>query len=203
MCKVNDNVLNYNINNNNDCNYKYEYNCEYKINNTICKDNLKCKYCNSSRVNKRDKQKYNGKQRYLCRDCGKIWTEGIDGRIKYSEEKRKRVFDLYLENVAIRSIERLENISAPLIIKLIKKMGKNIKNKMNEAIDKIKEDINNLNEENITKENIPILEIDEMVTSVKKNLKILKQKKETLPSYGLRLIGSDIKLLDLKSEIEQ
>ena len=74
---------------------------------------------------------------------------------------------------------------------------------MNEAVDKIKEDINNLNEESITKENIPILEIDEMVTSVKKNLKILKQKKETLPTYGLLMIGTDVKLLDLKSEIEQ
>ena len=34
--------------------------------NIIC-NNLKCKFCGSNRINKRGKQKYNGKQRYLCR----------------------------------------------------------------------------------------------------------------------------------------
>ena len=32
----------------------------------MCND-LKCKFCGSDRINKRGKQKYNGKQRYLCR----------------------------------------------------------------------------------------------------------------------------------------
>ena len=58
---------------------------------------LKCKYCGSSRVNKRDKQKYNNKQRYLCRDCKRIWTEGEKIlRIKYSNDKRIRVIKMYL-----------------------------------------------------------------------------------------------------------
>ena len=30
-------------------------------------NNLKCKFCGSDIINKRGKQKYNGKQRYLCR----------------------------------------------------------------------------------------------------------------------------------------
>ena len=34
----------------------------------MCND-LKCKFCGSNRINKRGKQKYNGKQRYLCREA--------------------------------------------------------------------------------------------------------------------------------------
>ena len=191
----------------------------------MCND-IKCKFCGSNNVNKRGKQKYNGKQRYLCRKCGKIWTGGNDDRIKYSDEKREKVIKMYLENVSIRAIERLEGVSEPLILKWIKKMGKDIKNKFNESINKIKDNIDNIDnidEKDIKKENIEILKIDEIVTYVKKNLKITertmetamgttmdkttiekkKKEKETSSTYGLLLIGTKIALLDLKSEIEQ
>ena len=92
-------------------------------------------------------------------------------------------------------------------------MGKEIKNKFNESINKIKDNINNIDEKDIKKENIEILEIDEIVTYIKKNLKIMeteieKEKgieteKEISSTYGLLLIGTKIALLDLKSEIEQ
>ena len=118
---------------------------------------------------------------------------------------------MYLENVSIRSIERLEGVSEPLILKWIKKMGKEIKNKFNESINKIKDNINNIDEKDIKKENIEILEIDEIVTYIKKNLKIMEKEKEKetekekeiSSTYGLLLIGTKIALLDLKSEIEQ
>ena len=122
---------------------------------------------------------------------------------------------MYLENVSIRSIERLEGVSEPLILKWIKKMGKEIKNKFNESINKIKDNINNIDEKDIKKENIEILEIDEIVTYIKKNLKIMETEKEIekekgietekeiSSTYGLLLIGTKIALLDLKSEIEQ
>ena len=94
-------------------------------------------------------------------------------------------------------------------------MGKEIKNKFNESINKIKDNINNIDEKDIKKENIEILEIDEIVTYIKKNLKIMEKEtekeieteiekeKETSSTYGLLLIGTKIALLDLKSEIEQ
>ena len=62
--------------------------------------------------------------------CGKIWTDGKDNRLKYSNKKREKVIKMYLENVSIRSIERLEGVSEPLILKWIKKMGKEIKNQL-------------------------------------------------------------------------
>ena len=143
--------------------------------------------------------------------CGKIWTDGKDNRLKYSNKKREKVIKMYLENVSIRSIERLEGVSEPLILKWIKKMGKEIKNKFNESINKIKDNINNIDEKDIKKENIEILEIDEIVTYEKKKKKIMETEKETekekekeiSSTYGLLLIGTKIALLDLKSEIEQ
>jgi len=81
-------------------------------------------------------------------------------------------------------------------------MGKKIKEKLNDSVNQIKKDIEAIDENNINKNNIEILEVDEIVTYVKKNLKIMKGQKETLPSYGLLLIGTEIKLLDLKLETE-
>ena len=153
-------------------------------------NNLKCKYCGSSRVNKRDKQKYNNKQRYLCRDCKRIWTEGKDNRIKYSNDKRIRVIKMYLEGVGIRSIERLEKVSEPLILKWIKKFGKTIKEEIMKNInDNILDDIKELKEKK--KKNIEVLEGYEIVTYIKKNLKMGENKY----GYGYLLTETGIKLL--------
>ena len=40
-------------------------------------NNLKCKFCGSNRINKRGKQKYNGKQRYLCREARRQGDESL------------------------------------------------------------------------------------------------------------------------------
>ena len=49
-------------------------------------------------------------------------------------------------------------------------MGKEIKNKFNESINKIKDNINNIDEKDIKKENIEILEIDEARSGSKSSL---------------------------------
>ena len=81
--------------------------------------------------------------------CGKVFVIG-DNREKYSYDKKLKVIKMYLEGVGIRSIERLEHISTPLILKWIKGVSKIIKNKLinTEVPDKL--------------ENIEILEIDEI-----------------------------------------
>ena len=74
---------------------------------------------------------------------------------------------MYLDNVSIKSIERLEGVSEPLIIKWIKNRGK--KEEINNNLDKLKDNINNIDDTSIIKkDNIEILEIDELVTYVKK-----------------------------------
>ena len=85
---------------------------------------------------------------------------------------------MYLEGIGIRSIERLENIPNSLIIQWIRKFSKIIRQKLIEST--IPDDI----------KDIQILEVDELFTYI--------QKKETKPTYGFKLIGSEIKLLTLK-----
>ena len=50
-------------------------------------NNLKCKYCGSNRINKRGKQKYNGKQRYLCR---KARRQGDESLLSITNEARSQ-----------------------------------------------------------------------------------------------------------------
>ena len=138
-------------------------------------NNLKCKYCGSSRINKMGK--LYGKKRYLCRDCKRTFREGVDNRIKYTEEQKNRCIQLYLENVGIRSIERLEGIHNSVISSWIKNLGKTVKEKLNNIA-------NSIDENNFKKENIKVVEVDEIVTYIKKNLKM----EENIHSYGLLLI---------------
>ena len=160
--KGNNNITNNNTDNNID-------------NNTI----ITCKFCGKSHY-----KKYGflgNKQKYKCKECGKVFVIG-DNREKYSYDKKLKVIKMYLEGVGIRSIERLEHISTPLILKWIKGVSKIIKNKLinTEVPDKL--------------ENIEILEIDEITDIFKKKTKDF--------GYGLLLTETGIKLLIMKQVIE-
>lgn len=85
---------------------------------------------------------------------------------------------MYLEGIGMRSIERLEGISTPLIIKWIRKFSGILRKELQNT--KIPEDARK----------IEILEVDELFTYCQKNFKE--------PMYGLLLIGTEIKLLHLK-----
>jgi hypothetical protein len=86
----------------------------------------------------------------------------------------------------------LEGISNPLIIKWIRKFGNIIK-------DKVRNLSNNITD---IKEGVAIMEIDELVTWIKKNQKEIKKPKKlsmrNIHSYGLLQIGTSYKLLILK-----
>lgn len=147
-----------------------------------------CKHCGNGGFVKNGFM--SGKQRYKCKECNKTFTAG-DRREKYDDEKRFKVIRMYLEGVGIRSIERLENVSNVLVIQWVRKFAKIIKRKLFEAADNID-----------VKEDIAVMEIDELVTWIKKNQEGIKKQKdssmENIPSYGLLLIGKDLKLLTLK-----
>jgi len=100
------------------------------------------------------------RQRYKCKDCHFIFLK-IDQRQKYTFKDKMKVIKLYLENNGIRSISRLTGIAPSMVLKWIKKTSETIKNQIEEKLKKE----NNL-------EDIVILEIDELCTYVKKNLKM-------------------------------
>ena len=154
-------------------------------------NNLKCPYCNSNRINK-DGFVNKNIQRYLCRDCKRTFKLEKDNRIKYSDEKRMKVIKMYLEGVGIRSIERLENIPNTLVIKWIKKFGKTIKEEIIKQLNNIPDNLKELKKKD--KKNIEVLEGDEIVTYIKKNLKMVENKY----GYGYLLTETEIKLLIFK-----
>lgn len=118
-----------------------------------------CKHYGGNRLNENGIQ--GKKQRYYYRDCKRTFREGEDKRKKYNDDFKIEVVKWYLENVGIRSMERRMNVTDTTILRWIKQFGKIVKNKLYTTADSI-------DEENFKKENIEILEIDELVTYVKK-----------------------------------
>ena len=118
-----------------------------------------------------------GKQRYKCKSCHKTFRDG-DKRIKYDIDKKIKVIKCYLDGVGIRSIERWEGISSPLVIHWIHQISAIVREKLRSAAI----------EENA--KNISILEVDELFSYCKKN--------SAKSTFGLLLIGTEIKLLTLK-----
>jgi len=141
---------------------------------------LKCKNCAS--VNSVKNGFVEGVQRYKCKGCGYNYIQG-DKRQKYTSSDRLKVLKLYLENCGIRTIERLTGVRNSQISKWIL-----------EAADSIRKELS-LHQNNIKSvEDISVLEIDELCTYIKKDQKM----EGNLPSYGLLLIGTEMKLLILK-----
>lgn len=134
-----------------------------------------CKHCGKDNAVKNGHVR--GKQRYECKACGKTFRVG-DLREKYTNEKRLRVIKWYLEGAGIMSIERMEKVSNPLIIKWIRKFSKILRHQLKEV--KIPDDA----------KKIEIIELDELFSYC--------QKKLTKSTYGLLLIESEVKLLTLK-----
>jgi transposase-like protein len=134
---------------------------------------LNCKGCGCDKLVKNGKSSY-GVQRYKCKECGNSYGEG-DKRLKHGLEKRLKVIKMYLEGVGIRSIERLEGVSNPLIIYWIRHFSTLIRKELRRRT--IPD----------TPRDIEILEIDELFTYYKK--------RPTERMYGLLLTETETRLL--------
>jgi len=60
---------------------------------------MKCRHCKSRNTRKNGKTK--GKQRYLCKDCGRTFAGKPP---KFSEKTKQKAIVMYLNNVGIRKI---------------------------------------------------------------------------------------------------
>ena len=132
-----------------------------------------CKGCGSNKLVRNGRTTV-GEQRYKCKSCGGTFKRG-DNRLKHGLDKRIKVVKMYLEGVGIRSIERLEGVSNPLIIYWIRHFSDLIRQEIRRSTipDKL--------------EDIEILEVDELFTYYKK--------RKIEPMSGLLLTETGIKLL--------
>jgi transposase-like protein len=160
----------------------------------------RCKYCGSHHTNKRGIQ--NKKQRYICRDCKRTFSEGVDRRVKYNPLLRSLAITSYLSGLSMRGIQRMLSISFKTKIHFnsIEEWLRNANNILQEGLDK---ETQRRKEERISNKTgektiIPVVEMDELFTYVKKNPKILKEKNTMINEYGLLWIDSEMKLLHLR-----
>lgn len=134
-----------------------------------------CKFCGSVSLVKNG---FNGgSQRYKCKDCGRNMRQG-DRRVRYSHEQKMKVIRMVLEGVGIRSIARLEGVSAPLILHWMREASGLIQAKLAQA------------RAVADRGNIQILELDELFSYVQKN--------KTASMSGLLWTESELKWLILK-----
>jgi transposase-like protein/AcrR family transcriptional regulator len=78
-----------------------------------------CPNCQSDRVAKNGHQQ--GKQRYICRECGRQFVDRYVER-GYPLEMRQRCLDLHAQGVSFREIERSTGVSHNTVINWVKNM---------------------------------------------------------------------------------
>ena len=99
------------------------------------------------------------RQRYRCKDCGYNFT-GVDSRKKYDDRIKELVIRMYLNNCGFRRISSILRIPLATCFVWIKKAG--------EIVDGI---VKEKQLSDVEKKDIEVLEMDELYTYIKKNLK--------------------------------
>jgi hypothetical protein len=109
---------------------------------------------------------------------------------------RKLALTLYLSGTSLRGIQRSLNtcFSKNISFHVIADWLKNAHSILEEENRRRKEEIPKTGGKTI----IPIVEMDELFTFVKKNLKIRRERNTMISEYGLLWIEFEVKLLHLK-----
>ena len=79
---------------------------------------VKCYHCGSEKLVRNGKSP-EGKQRYLCKDCGKSSRDNPDKG--YSEERKEEILKAYQERSSMRGISRTFGVSRNTLSKWLKK----------------------------------------------------------------------------------
>jgi transposase-like protein len=139
----------------------------------------RCRYCGCEKLRKDGIR--NGVRKWRCTECNRSQGE-TDSRVKYSEKERKIAVVLYLEGCGFR---RTARILGDIFEKVFRwqTVTKWIKQEAKKLLQKELPEVSR-------KTKIPILEMDELYTYVKK--------KTIRPGYGLLLIGTDSYLIHLR-----
>ena len=92
-----------------------------------------------------------GKQRFKCKTCGRKFGGGV-----HSDTKKDFALMLYMNNTGIRKIGKIVGVAPSVVIDWIRKASDILRRKIGR---------------DIKKEEIDVIELDEIYTYVKKNLK--------------------------------
>jgi transposase-like protein len=82
---------------------------------------LKCYHCGGDSL-VRNGLTQNGKQRYLCSDCGRMSRDDPQPN-GYTEEERERILRAYHERSSLRGLSRTFGVSRNTVTSRLKKRG--------------------------------------------------------------------------------
>lgn len=80
---------------------------------------LKCSHCQSENIS-RDGRTPKGKQRYQCKDCGRVRGDNPEPRA-YSEAEQEQLLKAYEERSSLRGLERVFGVSRQTVSAWLKK----------------------------------------------------------------------------------
>jgi len=80
--------------------------------------NVSCYHCGSEKLVKNGHAP-NGKQKYLCRDCGKASRENPD--YGYDETRKEEILKAYQERASLRGLARTFGVSRNTVTAWLKK----------------------------------------------------------------------------------
>lgn len=84
---------------------------------------MKCPQCHSSNLRKDGHQ--NGKQRFECKDCGRLFRESYE-TIGYHPQVKRICLKMYLNGMGFRAIERVTGIHHTTIMNWVKESAEDL-----------------------------------------------------------------------------
>lgn len=138
---------------------------------------MQCHHCDSGRYRKNGS--HHGVQRYICKDCGRSFTDNGE---RFDKTTKARALDMYLNNVGIRKIARFTGASPAGVLKWIRKAAETLADRLSHASQQVRDALPD------------VIEMDEIYTFVQKN--------SAEPSYGLLIAGDRVALLRITSATE-
>jgi transposase-like protein len=81
---------------------------------------ISCRHCSSTDLVKNGLAPNNGKQRYLCRACGRQSREDPSPN-GYTEERKGEILRAYQERSSLRGLRRTFGVSPTTVISWLKK----------------------------------------------------------------------------------
>ena len=80
----------------------------------------RCRRCGSPNIVRNGHNRC-GNPQYHCKDCGAYRV--LRPKVRYSEEEKEKILQVYRERTSMRAIQRLFGVSRPTLARWLKKSG--------------------------------------------------------------------------------
>lgn len=85
---------------------------------------MECPECRSEKINKNGQR--NGKQNYICKECGRQFIDCYEPPRGYSEQVKQQCLSMYVNGMGFRAIARVMGVHNTTVIDWVKQVGENL-----------------------------------------------------------------------------